>query len=83
MKLVMVSYCDKFTVLGLEEKNEQLKIEEYWAGERHIPVAISLKFTEKVAELKMEHRGESLMQFMRNHHLSQAELYVFAFEMGV
>ena len=53
------------------------------AGERQIPVAISLKFTDKVAEVKMEHRGQSLMQFMRNHNLSQAELYVFAFEMGI
>jgi hypothetical protein len=38
-----------------------VKVEEYWAGERSIPAAISLKFTEKIAEIKMEHRGESLM----------------------
>ena len=31
----------------------------------------------------MEHRGDSLMQFMRKNKLSKQEASVFAFDMGI
>jgi len=31
----------------------------------------------------MEHRGESLMQFMRKNSLTESEVYTFAFDMGI
>lgn len=31
----------------------------------------------------MEHRGESLMQFMRKNTLTEEKIYVFAFDMGI
>lgn len=31
----------------------------------------------------MEHRGESLMQFIRKNRFTEQEAYVFAFDMGI
>jgi hypothetical protein len=31
----------------------------------------------------MEHRGESLMQFMRKNTLTEEQINVFAFDMGI
>jgi hypothetical protein len=31
----------------------------------------------------MEHRGESLMQFMRKNSLTEQEIHTFAFDMGI
>jgi len=42
-------------------ENPEPKIEDFWAGEQHLPSVISLKLTDKIAEINMEHRGESLM----------------------
>ena len=45
---------------SFEESKKKSHISEFFLGEQAIPGVLSVKFTNKIAEIKMEHRGESL-----------------------
>jgi serine/threonine protein kinase len=44
---------------------------------------LSLKFTDKIAEINMEHRGDSLMKFVQTNRFYGTQAFVFAFDLGI